>query len=251
MTKYGGGISQKHSLDIVEFLSMCMQPGRRMPASTFKSITAIEMSTQFQIPLIATTLIKGNAACGPEYTQDDVGVLFGKGDMGKLSTSLRAESLIAEGLMRRFRESLVHRLGNIANRKDCVKVLGQFEIDLVSALVGKHPDKKTVEEVAEAFKERTWGKQQPLTQPQEMASTTSDPGNMVQYDNNTGAVVNLGMQTVASAGWTVGSIAMAKGANVHRAHLDGNMYDVTIISSDGSKRASFAAGLLASRVGAG
>ena len=234
MKKYGGGIGQTHTRELVDFLSMCMQPARRMPAHIFKHITSIEMSTQFQIPLIATALIKGNATCGPEWTQDNVGILFSKGDIAKLGTSLKAESLLVEATIRRFREALVYNLGNIANQKDCAKEVGHFEIDLIKSLVGKHPDKKTVDEVTEAFHKRTWGKHQPIPQPPATTSETSDAGNMVQYDNTTGGVINLGMQTVATRGWKVGNIAVAKGANIHRAHLDGNKYIVSIISSEGS-----------------
>ena len=227
MSRYGGGINQKATFEMIEYLSIRMPERRRMPGSVFNNVAAIPISVEFNIARLAVAIIKANATCGPMYTVDNIGKVIMMGDITKLRTSLKTEAMIAEGMLTRTRMALD------ASGKESVIDMGDLEVNVLLALLNKHPEKKTVNDVVDAFTSATFGAQDDIAvvQPSEHATPS---GNMVMVDDVTGAAINVGMQTITSQGWEVGMVAYTKNANMKRAHLDGNMFSVTFISNDGS-----------------
>ena len=104
MSRYGGGIHQKATFEMIEYLSIRMPERRRMPGSVFNNVAAIPISVEFNIPRLAVAIIKANATCGPMYTVDNIGTVIMKGDITKLRTSLKEEAMIAEGMLTRARD---------------------------------------------------------------------------------------------------------------------------------------------------
>ena len=227
MSRYGGGINQKATFEMIEYLSIRMPEKRRMPGSAFNNVAAIPISVEFNIARLAVAIIKANATCGPMYTVDNIGTVIMKGDIIRIKTCLKDEAMIAEGMLTRTRMALD------ASGKESVIDMGDLEVNVLLALLNKHPEKKTVNDVVDAFTSATFGAQDDIAVVQPIEHATPS-GNMVMVDDVTGAAINVGMQTIASHGWEVGMVAYAKNANIKRAHLDGNMFSVTFISNDGS-----------------
>jgi hypothetical protein len=227
MSRYGGGIHQKATFEMIEYLSIRMPERRRMLGSMFNYVAAIPISVEFNIARLAVAIIKANATCGPIYTVDNVGTVIMKGDIIRIKTSLKTEAMIAEGMLSRARVALD------ASGKESVIDMGDLEVNVLLALLNKHPEKKTVNDVVDAFTSATFGAQDDIAVVQPIEHATPS-GNMVMVDDVTGAAINVGMQTIASHGWEVGMVAYAKNAKIKRAHLDGNMFSVTFISNDGS-----------------
>ena len=227
MSRYGGGIHQKATFEMIEYLSIRMPERRRMPGSVFNNVAAIPISVEFSIARLAVAIIKANATCGPMNTKDNIGTVIVKGDIHRLKSSLKEEAMIAEGMLIRAREAVD------ASVKESVIDMGDLEVNVILALLNKHPEKKTVTEVVDAFTSATFGSQDDIavTQPIEHATPS---GNMVMVDDITGAAINVGMQTITSQSWEAGMVAYTKNTNIKRAHLDGTSSSITFISNDGS-----------------
>ena len=124
---------------------MRMPEKRRMRGYVFNNATAVPMSADYQIPRLVVAIIKANATCGPIHTVDNIGRLIQKPDIAKLSTSSKEDAIRAEGMISRVLEALG------PHKTDSVVDAGDLEDDVGFALLNRHPDKKTIEEVAAAF----------------------------------------------------------------------------------------------------
>ena len=226
MSRYGGGINQKATFEMIEYLSIRMPERRHMPGSMFNNVAAIPISVEFNIPRLAVGIIKANATCGPTCTVDNIGEVIMKGDITKLRTSLKTEAMIAEGMLIRANVAVD------ASGKEFVIDMGDLEVNVLHALLGKHHEGKTVDDVMDAFTAATFGPPDaiPAAQPHE----GGDHQRVVMVDDVTGVAINVGMQTITSQGWEVCLKAYTKGADIKRAHLDGTVFSITFISTHGS-----------------
>ena len=178
-----------------------------MPGSVFNNVAAIPISVEFSIARLAVAIIKANATCGPMHTKDNIGAVIVKGDIHRLKSSLKEEAMIAEGMLIRAREAVD------ASGKESVIDMGDLEVNVLLALLNKHPEKKTVNDVVDAFTSATFGAQDDIAVVQPIEHATPS-GNMVMVDDITGAAINVGMQTITSQGWEVGMVAYTKNANI-------------------------------------
>ena len=53
MTKYGGGITQKATFELIEYLGVRMPDQRRVPGYMFNHVASIPLSQEFQVPRLA------------------------------------------------------------------------------------------------------------------------------------------------------------------------------------------------------
>ena len=75
--KYGGGVEQKHTRELIDYLSVRMPDNRRVPGYQFAQIAKIPISVTFQIPKLAVAIIKCNAT-EKHLVKDNIGMIIGK-----------------------------------------------------------------------------------------------------------------------------------------------------------------------------
>ena len=133
------------ALEMVEFINLRMPAGRKVAGSLFDELAKVPLSADMCLTRLCSAVVKANASCDANFTQDQVGKLVTTGDVKALAGKYREQSIHAEGVIRRTREAVD------MSKRECIVDLGDFEIEVLLSVLQKHPSKLTITQVADNF----------------------------------------------------------------------------------------------------
>ena len=222
LKKWGGGPQNgfKFAEETSEYLQLRMPHARHLSGGIFRALAGIKATPHEMFPRVVHGMLKANASCSESFCLDNVGRLVNVADVRAIQQAKRrAEVLAAEQILNRVRDVWATLK---PDSESCVEI-GDLDVAVVTALVGKDADRRTVVEVADAFFENYLGEKKP--QPE--ASRTSAGTDHIEFSG--GQATNAGTITMTNLGFTVGTLVAEKMSKV-----SDQQFIVAYVNADGS-----------------
>ena len=151
------------------------------------------------------------------------------GDIKQFTSKYKADVIKAEVIIVRARQAAA-----VANKESTIDI-GDFEVELVLCIIGKHPEKTDMDTVTAKFLKH-YIEGAPVQEPHVPMSADKSSGdahgNIVQYQG--GSASGVGKLTVLQAGYTIGCFVEEKSSAKGMSHLTGQMFKLTSIADDGA-----------------
>ena len=222
LRKWGGGPQNgfKFAEETSEYMQLRMPHARHISGGIFRALACIKATPHEMFPRVVHGMLKANASCSDSLCVDNVGQLITVTDVRSMQhPKRRAEVLAAEQILNRVRDVWA----TLKPDSDSGVEIGDLDVAIVTALVGKDADKRTVAEVADAFFQDYFGEKK--AQPE--ASRTSAGADHIEFSG--GQATNAGHITMTNLGFTVGTLVAEKMSNVRD-----QQFIVAYVNADGS-----------------
>ena len=222
LKKWGGGPKNgfKFAEETSEYMQLRMPHGRHVSGGVFRALASIKATPREMFPRVVHAMLKANASCNEGFCVDNVGQLILVNDIRHVQQPKRRdEVLAAEQILNRARDVWA----SLKPHSESSVEIGDMDVAVVTALVGKDANKRTVVEVVDAFFESHFGQKE--TQPE--ASRTSASTDHIEFSG--GQATNAGNITMTNLGFTVGTLVAEKSSKVRD-----QQFIVAYVNADGS-----------------
>ena len=129
-------------------MQLRMPHARHVSGSLFRALADIKATPHEMFPRVVHGMLKANASCNDGFCVDHVGQLVLMSDVRAVQQPKRRDDVLAaEQIPNRVREVWASLK---PHSESCVE-MSDLDVDVVTALIGKDADKRTVVEVADAL----------------------------------------------------------------------------------------------------
>ena len=229
LKKYGGGAQQTLAKELIAYLNLRMPAGRKVSGHFIDQVGKIPMTPDFSIPHFANAVIKTCATCDESECMDGFAKFIVQSNVQQLSKKYKAKAFEAEGILVRAKEVI----RNV--ERDCAVEVGDFECNVVKSVLEKI--KTPLLEIAEAFLRDMTGTSTGTDTSTSTSTGTTSSGSVIgnTIELSAGVSADVGKMTILHNGFNVGMTVEESGKSAPgRAHLEGNLYKISFIASDGS-----------------